>query len=66
VLASAVLNNQRNSTTGLLPNQALLGYDITLNLDLVSSVINETAEERVKLIEQQQAQVTAALNETAE
>ena len=52
VLASTVHNNQRNSTTGLLPNQILLGYNIPLNLDLVSSVINETAEEHVKLMEQ--------------
>jgi len=52
VLASIVHNNWRNSTTGLSPNQILLGYDIPLNLDLASSVINETAEECVKLMEQ--------------
>jgi len=66
VLASAVHNNRRNSTTSLSPNQVLLGYDISLNLDLVSSVINETVEECVKLMEQQWAQATAALNEIAE
>jgi len=65
-LASTVHNNQRNSTTGLSPNQVLLGYNISLNLDLVSSVINETAEEHVKMMEQRWAQATAALNETAE
>jgi len=65
-LASAVHNNRRNSTTSLSPNQILLGYDIPLNLELVSSVINETVEEHVKLMEQCQVQVTAALNETAE
>ena len=51
VLASIVHNNQRNSTTSLSPNQILLGYDIPLNPELVSSIINETAEERVKLME---------------
>jgi len=51
-LASAVHNNWRNSTTGLSPNQVLLRYDVTLNPDLVSSVINKTAEECVKLMEQ--------------
>jgi len=66
VLASAVHNNQRNSTTGLSPNQILLGYDIPLNPEVVSSVINETAEECVKLMEQRWAQATAALNEMAE
>jgi len=66
VLASAVHNNQRNSTTGLSPNQVLLGYDILLNPDLVSSVINETAEECVKLMEQWWAQAAAGLNEIAE
>jgi len=65
-LASAVHNNQRNNTTGLSPNQILLGYDISLNPDLVSPVINETAEEHVKLMEQQQVQATAALNEITE
>jgi len=66
VLASAVHNNQRNSTTSLSPNQVLLGYNISLNPDLVSSVINETVEERIKLMEQWWVQATVALNETAE
>ena len=66
MLASAVHNNRRNNTTGLLPNQVLLGYNIPLNPDLVSSVINETAEEHVKLMEQQWAQATVALNKIAE
>ena len=65
-LASAIHNNRRNSTTSLSPNQILLGYDILLNPELTLPVINETAEERVKLMEQRWAQATAALNETAE
>jgi len=65
-LASAVHNNRRNSTTSLSPNQVLLGYNIPLNLELVLSVINETVEECVKLMEQRWAQATVALNETAE
>ena len=65
-LASTVHNNQRNSTTSLSPNQVLLGYNILLNPDLVSSVINKTAEEHVKIMEQWRAQATVALNEVAE
>jgi len=65
-LASAVHNNQRNNTTSLSPNQILLGYDIPLNPELVASVINKTAEECVKLMEQCWAQATVALNEVAE
>jgi hypothetical protein len=44
-LASAIHNNQRNATTGLSPNQILLGYDITLNLGSTPLTPNELAEE---------------------
>ena len=60
-LASTVHNNWKNSTTSLSPNQVLLGYDILLNLELISPVTNETVEEHVKLIEQWQAQATVAV-----
>jgi hypothetical protein len=44
-LASAMYNNQRNATTGLLPNQILLGYDITLNPGNMPLIPNKSAEE---------------------
>jgi hypothetical protein len=44
-LALAVHNNRRNSTTGLSPNQILLGYDTTLNPGNTSLTANESAEE---------------------
>jgi hypothetical protein len=44
-LASAIHNNQKNMTTGLSPNQILLGYDITLNPGSTPQTPNESAEE---------------------
>jgi hypothetical protein len=44
-LASAIHNNWRNSTMGLLPNQILLRYEITLNPGDTSAMVNESAEE---------------------
>jgi len=65
-LAMAVHNNQKNSTTGLSPNQIILGYDLKLNLAISTPSINETMEERIRLIEERRAQATAALNQVAE
>jgi hypothetical protein len=45
VLALAVHNNWKNSMMGLLPNQILLGYDVTLNPGHMSSTTNKLAEE---------------------
>ena len=58
-LATAVHNNQRNSTTGLSPNQILLGYDLSLipsrpvttNNDLVESCMTTLLEKRVQAID---------------
>jgi hypothetical protein len=49
-LATAVHNNRINVTTGLSPNQIILGYDILINLELTNPVSNETAEERVRIM----------------
>jgi len=65
-LAMAVHNNRKNSTTGLLPNQIILGYDLKLNPAISTPSINETTEERIRLMEERHAQATAALNQVAE
>jgi len=65
-LATAVHNNQKNSTTGLSPNQIILGYDLKLNLAISTPSVNKTTEERIRLMEERQAQATAALNQVAE
>jgi len=65
-LATAVHNNQKNSTTGLSPNQIILGYDLKLNPAISIPSTNETTEERIRLMEERRAQATAALNQIAE
>jgi hypothetical protein len=49
-LATAVHNNRINVTTGLSPNQIILGYDIPINPELTDLVSNKTAEERVRIM----------------
>jgi len=61
-----VHNNQKNSTTGLSPNQIILGYDLKLNPAITTPSVNETTEERIRLMEERQAQATVALNQVAE
>jgi hypothetical protein len=46
-LVSAVHNNWKNSMMGLLPNQILLRYNITLNPRATSPTINESAEDQL-------------------
>jgi len=66
VLATAIHNNQKNSTTGLLPNQIILGYNLKLNPAITTPSTNETIEERILLMEERRTQATAALNQIAE
>jgi hypothetical protein len=66
VLALAVYNNWKNVTTGLLPNQVLLGYDITLNPRDMSPTINESAKECTHIMMEWRAQAIAAINQAAE
>jgi len=65
-LAMAVHNNQKNSTTGLSPNQIILGYDLKLNPAITTPSVNETTEERIHLMEERRSQATVALNQVAE
>jgi len=65
-LATAVHNNWKNSTTGLSPNQIILGYNLKLNPAVTTPSVNETTEERICLMEERQAQAIAALNQIAE
>jgi hypothetical protein len=64
-LATAVHNNRINVTTGLSPNQIILGYDIPINPELADPVSNETAEEHVQIMNERRAQAITALNEVA-
>jgi hypothetical protein len=47
-VASAVHNNHRNATTGLSPNQILLGYKIKLLPSEQEASNNQTVEDRMK------------------
>jgi hypothetical protein len=47
-IASAVHNNRRNTTTGLSPNQILLGYEIKLFPSEQEASNNQTVEDRMK------------------
>ena len=64
-IASAVHNNRKNTTTGLSPNQILLGYEINLILSETPPSNNQTAEDRIKNIMEYQAQAIDALNKAA-
>jgi len=65
-LATAMHNNHKSSTTGLSPNQIILGYDLKLNPAITIPSANETTEERIHLMEERHAQATVALNQVAE
>jgi hypothetical protein len=43
-LASAIHNNRKNATTGLSPNQVLLGYEVTLNPGMMQPTLVELAD----------------------
>ena len=47
-ITSAVHNNQVNATTGLSPNQILIGYTPSLVLSEAIKMDNEAAEKQVK------------------
>ena len=65
LLASAVHNNQENTTTGLSPNQILLGYETTLIPDQSPSLTNETAQRRLQSLLKHRAKAIDAINRTA-
>ena len=47
-LASAVHNNRRNTTTGLSPNQILLGYEPKLTPEISPPSNNDLAEQHIE------------------
>jgi transposase InsO family protein len=65
-IASAVHNNRQNTTTGLSPNQILLGYKIELFPSEQSASNNQTVEDRMKQMMEKRAQATDALNKSAQ
>ena len=64
-VASAVHNNQVNTTTGLLPNQILLGYTTNLVPSEAIRTDNEAAEKWVTCMIQACNQATNAINQKA-
>jgi hypothetical protein len=64
-LATAVHNNRRNATTGLSPNQILLGYEPQLTPETSAPSNNDLAEERIRKLMENRDQATNAINEAA-
>src|ERR1700755_1629527 len=65
-IATAVHNNRKNATTGLSPNQVLLGYETQLHTQQTPPSNNQTAEERITLLRERHNQATDAINRTAQ
>jgi len=64
-VASAVHNNRRNSTTGLSPNQILLGYEPSLHPGRIPASTNQTAEDRINEMIKRWKEAIDALNRVA-
>jgi len=64
-IASAVHNNRKNATTGLSPNQILLGYDPLLHPAHVPTTTNQTAEDRITEMTTRHKEAIDALNRVA-
>ena len=64
-LASAVHNNRRNATTGLSPNQILIGYEPQLTPEISAPSNNDLVEERIRKLMENRDQATKAINEAA-
>ena len=65
-ISTAVHNNWKNATTGLSPNQILLGIEPTLHPSEHHKTNNKAVERRVKRMEEAQEQATRAINKKAE
>ncbi len=65
-LATTVHNNQTNATTGLSPNQILLGYNPTLNSEESPKTTNALAEDRSKTMEQNHRNAVWVLNKSSD
>jgi hypothetical protein len=62
----AVHNNRKNETTGLLPNQILLGYKLTLQPKEDAPSNNEAVEMRVQNMKEKRAQAIDTINQAAQ
>ena len=61
-IATTVHNNQKNVTTGLSPNQILLGIKPTLHPSEHHKTNNKAMERRIERIEEAWKQATRAIN----
>ena len=64
-LAMAVHNNRRNMTTGLSPNQILLGYDLSLIPSGSSTSNNDLVEKQMETLLEKRVQAINAINQLA-
>jgi hypothetical protein len=64
-IVTVVHNNQKNETTGLSPNQILLGYELTLHPKEGVPSNNEAVEARVQNVIRKREQAIDAINQTA-
>jgi hypothetical protein len=65
-IAMAVHNNWRNKTTGLSPNQILLGYEMMLQPKEETPSNNEAVEAQVQSMKEKRAQAIDTINQTAQ
>ena len=65
-LATAVHNNRVNTTTGLSPNQILLGYNPTLNLEESPETTNTLVETWSETMEQNRRNAIWVLNRSSD
>jgi hypothetical protein len=65
-IAMAVHNNQRNETTGLSPNQILLGHKLTLQPEEDTSSNNEAVETRIQNMKEKRVQAINAINQAVQ
>jgi hypothetical protein len=63
-IASAIHNNRRNQTTGLSPNQILLGYETELIPMKESPSNNQLVEDQFKVMIEKRAAAIDAINRT--
>jgi hypothetical protein len=64
-ITTAVHNNWRNATTGLSPNQILIGYETTLAPSETPPSNNDLAEDRIKNPIKNRDQAIGAINQSA-
>jgi hypothetical protein len=64
-IATVVHNNRKNETTGLSPNQILLGYEPILQSEVGTPSNNEAVETRVQTMKEKRVQAIDAINHAA-